>query len=62
MVHATILHATRLMNSCLLGTRAPSTFMSKGPGKISKKRVGPPGISTSAQAGQLTSSQAYDIG
>jgi len=41
--------------------RAPSTFMSKGPGK-NKKKGGPSLMSSSSQAGQLTSSQACDIG
>ena len=44
------------MNSCLLGNRAPSTFMSKGPGKISKKKGGP-----SRDKHKPASSQAFKL-
>ena len=40
MVHATILHVTRLMKFLSVRNRAQSTFMSKGPGN-NKKKGGP---------------------
>ena len=49
------------MNSCLLGTRAPSTFMSKGPGKFFLY-IGWALPDELKPSSQLTSPQACDIG